>query len=91
MLHKDINHTGEQLSISEKEQRQSLCSNKTCSRCSFLASGREFSETSINSLERLHGLIKGIHARLTMEGWKIEPGKFTNPNGVVFYAKKPDN
>ena len=45
-------------------------------------------ETTVKTMVNLAKILQGIHSRLIMEGWKIEPGKFTKPDGTIIYAKK---
>lgn len=49
---------------------------------------KELPATTVKAMVNLAKILQGIHTRLVMEGWKIEPGKFTKPDGTIIYAKK---
>ena len=43
-----------------------------------------FTDEEIKSLMELGEVLRGIHARLSAEGWKIKDGVFTSPEGVSY-------
>lgn len=43
-----------------------------------------FSEDCVASLTELGEVLRGIHKRLISEGWTIEDGVFTSPDGVSY-------
>lgn len=48
-------------------------------------------EEQIQAYLRFARILKQIHVRLISEGWKIEDGVFTKPDGTICDHRKTDN
>lgn len=64
-----------------------LCCNKANGPCPSLSCKPKFSKEAIDNLIEFGRILKEIHIHLLMQGWKIEPGKFTKPDGTIIYVK----
>jgi hypothetical protein len=55
-------------------QRGLLCSNKASLRCPSLSSSSKLSQDTLDALEELGDILRGIHKRMISEGYELVDG-----------------
>jgi hypothetical protein len=69
-------------------QRGLLCSNRASLRCPSLSSSSALSKETLEALEELGTVLRGIHKRIVREGYQLKDGCIQKKSNNEYFNQK---